>query len=78
MPHQDHPPWLLAHRRVLGDRIRERRMRCNLTQEQLAYRAGISRDTVHRIEAARNDAPISYFWRIARALDMPLADLVRE
>ncbi|NEC12085.1 helix-turn-helix transcriptional regulator [Streptomyces sp. SID8014] len=76
MPPQDHPAWLLAERRVLGDRIRERRMWRNLTQEKLAELAGISRDTVQRIERGTNDPRYSDLARIARALDTPLAERV--
>ncbi|MFD6380927.1 helix-turn-helix domain-containing protein [Streptomyces albidoflavus] len=76
MPPQDHPAWLLAERRALGDRIRERRMWQNLTQERLAQRAGISRDTVQRIERGTNDPRYSDLARIARALHTPLATLV--
>ncbi|MFF2009193.1 helix-turn-helix domain-containing protein [Streptomyces sp. NPDC058195] len=78
MPHHDHPTWLDDERRRLGDRIRTRRMWCNLTQEKLADRAGISRDTVQRIEHATNNPRLSDLLRIARALDTPLADLLRE
>ncbi|MGW1433384.1 helix-turn-helix domain-containing protein [Streptomyces sp. NPDC002431] len=78
MPHHDHPPWLDDERRRLGARIRERRMWCNLTQEGLAHLAGISRDTVQRIEHATNNPRLSDLLRIARALDTPLADLLRE
>ncbi|KUL59704.1 hypothetical protein ADL32_19245 [Streptomyces albidoflavus] len=76
MPPQDHPTWLLDERRALGDRIRERRMRQNLTQERLAERAGVSRDTVQRIERGTSDPRYSQLARIARALDTPLAKLV--
>ncbi|MFI0032028.1 helix-turn-helix domain-containing protein [Streptomyces albidoflavus] len=76
MPPQDHPTWLLDERRALGDRIRERRMWCNLTQERLAFAAGVSRDTVQRIERGTSDPRYSQLARIARALDTPLADLL--
>ncbi|MET9705384.1 helix-turn-helix transcriptional regulator [Streptomyces griseus] len=78
MPHHDHQSWLLDERRRLGDRIRERRMQCDLTQEGLAHEAEVSRDTVHRIERGLIDPRISYLWRIARVLGVPLSDLVRE
>ncbi|MGW2837288.1 helix-turn-helix domain-containing protein [Streptomyces sp. NPDC001493] len=77
MPSQDHPPWLLSERRLLGDRTREQRMRQNLTQEALAERAGISRDTVHRVERGTNDPRFSDLLRICRALEIRLSDLVR-
>ncbi|MEU2962995.1 helix-turn-helix domain-containing protein [Streptomyces albidoflavus] len=76
MPPQDHPTWLVDERRTLGDRIRERRMWRNLTQEKLAEAAGVSRDTVQRIERGTNDPRYSDLARIARALDTPLAELV--
>lgn len=53
-------------------------MRQNLTQEALAYRAGISRDTVQRVERASNNPRLTDLLRIARALETPLADLLGE
>ncbi|MEU8704223.1 helix-turn-helix transcriptional regulator [Streptomyces sp. NPDC048565] len=78
MPRQDHPPWLLNERRRLGVQIRERRMRQNFTQEELAERAGVSRDTVQRIERAANNPRLTDLLQIARALEVPLAELVRD
>ncbi|MFE9886896.1 helix-turn-helix domain-containing protein [Streptomyces scopuliridis] len=74
----DLPPWILDHRRTLGDRIRDLRVWRNLTQEQLASHTEISRDTIQRIEGGRSDARISHLWRIAAALDTTVAELVRE
>ncbi|MFI6728535.1 helix-turn-helix transcriptional regulator [Streptomyces sp. R-74717] len=74
----DLPPWILEHRRTLGDRIRDRRMHQNLTQEQLAHRAEISRDTIQRIEGAQNDARISHPRRIADTLDTTVGALLGE
>ncbi|MEW1892289.1 helix-turn-helix transcriptional regulator [Streptomyces sp. NPDC085659] len=53
-------------------------MWCNLSQEALAEDAGISRETVQRIERATNNPRLSDLLRIARALDVHLADLIRE
>ncbi|MEU5284105.1 helix-turn-helix transcriptional regulator [Streptomyces sp. NPDC020755] len=78
MPHHDHPPWVREERRRLGARIRERRMRQNLTQEELAHRAGVSRDTVQRIEYATNNPRLTDLLRVARALETKLADLLEE
>ncbi|WP_405718212.1 helix-turn-helix domain-containing protein [Streptomyces sp. NBC_00046] len=74
----DLPPWILDHRRTLGEHIRDRRMHQNLTQEQLAHLAEISRDTVQRIEGGHSDARISHLWRIAAALDTTVAELVQQ
>ncbi|MBX9392296.1 helix-turn-helix domain-containing protein [Streptomyces sp. TRM72054] len=69
--------WLNDHARVLGDRIRTERSRRKLTQEQLHLNAGISRDVLQRIEAGRHNPTFFTLLRIARVLDVPLADLVR-
>ncbi|MFJ8863598.1 helix-turn-helix domain-containing protein [Streptomyces sp. NPDC102451] len=76
MPHQDHSTWLLDERWRLGVHIQARRMRQNLTQEELAERAGVSRDTVQRIERAANNPRFTDLLRIARALDTRLAYLL--
>ncbi|NUP16582.1 MAG: helix-turn-helix transcriptional regulator [Streptomyces sp.] len=73
----DQPQWIPDALRTLGTRIRAQRLHRNLTQEQLAERAGIDRSTVQRIEGGLNDPRHSHLLRIARALDTPLADLVR-
>ena len=42
--------------RLLGDRFRDYRMRCNLTQKEVAERSGIGLTTIHKFEngTARN------------------------
>jgi transcriptional regulator with XRE-family HTH domain len=77
VPPADHPEWIPDARRTLGTRIRTRRLHKGLTQEQLAERAGIDRSTIQRIEGGLNDPRHSHLLRIANALDIPLADLVR-
>lgn len=67
---------LAARRRVIGDRIREERLRQNQTQEALYLAAGIARYTLQRAEAGA-DVQVSTLQRIAAALDIQLVDLVR-
>jgi transcriptional regulator with XRE-family HTH domain len=67
---------LAAWRRVIGDRIRDERLRQNQTQEALYLAAGIARYTLQRAEAGA-DVQVSTLQRIAQALDVPLSDLVR-
>lgn len=42
--------------RLLGERFRDYRMRCNLTQKEVAERSGIGLTTIHKFEngTARN------------------------
>lgn len=74
-PPPDH--WVLDQRRAVGAHIRAVRLHVNLTQEALAERAGMDRQAVNRIEQGHASAKLDNLIRIAYALDVPLADLVR-
>ncbi|MEU5608476.1 helix-turn-helix transcriptional regulator [Streptomyces sparsogenes] len=78
MPSAPPPDWVLARRRAVGDRIRELRTWRNLTQERLAERADMDRQAVNRIEQAHQAPGLDSLIRIAEALDVPLAELVRD
>lgn len=77
MHQSDDDEWLTERSRVIGDRIRMERNRLHYTQERLYLGAGISRDVLQRIEAGRHNPTLYTLLRIARVLDVPLADLVR-
>lgn len=63
----------------IGDRIRSLREYRDLTQEQLADRAGISVDTIRTLEQnRRQSARIDTLRRLARALDVQLERLVGQ
>jgi transcriptional regulator with XRE-family HTH domain len=72
----DDDAWLYEYSRVLGDRIRAERRRRRLSQERLHLDAGISRDVLQRIESGLHNPTYFTLLRIARALDVPLRDLV--
>ncbi|MEV4966640.1 helix-turn-helix transcriptional regulator [Streptomyces sp. NPDC024062] len=69
---------LLAYRRHVSDQLRDARSRANLTQQALAERAGVEKQTVSLIENGHSSPLLETVWRLARALDVPVADLVRE
>jgi transcriptional regulator with XRE-family HTH domain len=71
------PEWVLVRRRVIGDRIRAARFHSNLTQEKLAELAGMDRQAINRIEQGHQSPLVDNLIRIADALAVPLADLVR-
>ncbi|CAM5588164.1 helix-turn-helix domain-containing protein [Streptomyces purpurascens] len=77
MPLDPLPDWVLARRRVIGDRIREVRRRAGLSQVQLAERVGLDHKTIHRYETAQRAPSLTELLLIADALSVPLADLVR-
>ncbi|MFE0875332.1 helix-turn-helix domain-containing protein [Streptomyces smyrnaeus] len=68
----------LTVRRRVGARIRDARLWANLTQEALAERVGLDRRTVYRIELGIISARLDWLVDIADAIDVPLADLVRD
>ena len=71
------PDWILARRRVIGDRIREARRSAGLSQVQLGERVGLDHKTVHRYETAQRAPTITELLLIADAQRVPLAELVR-
>lgn len=74
----DDDTWLLAERRAIGDRIRVRRIRLDLTQEQVFLAARIARSSYQQIEAGASDARVATLMKIARVLGVHVTDLLRE
>lgn len=80
MPPTDPTPdaWVLQRRRAIGGHIRDTRMRRDLTQERLGEACGLDRKTINRIEMGHAAPLLDHLLLIARALNTPLADLVRD
>ncbi|MET9517054.1 helix-turn-helix transcriptional regulator [Streptomyces sp. NPDC002994] len=79
MPRSVPPPdWVIARRRAIGDRIRAARLHANLTQQSVAERIGMDRAAYNRVEQGHSAALIDTLIRIADAIGVPLADLVRQ
>lgn len=71
------PPRRLLVVRPLGDHVRSLREERDLTQEQLAERAGISYKYLGRIELAQVSAGAEVLIRVARALGVPAGELFK-
>ena len=54
----------------MGKRIQERRKTLRLTQEELAERADITKQTVSRIENGQRDIGARNLFKVAKALDI--------
>lgn len=79
MPRSVPPPdWVITRRRAIGDNIRAARTTAKLTQQQVAERIDMDRATYNRVEQGHSAFLIDSLIRIADALGVPLADLVRE
>jgi transcriptional regulator with XRE-family HTH domain len=64
--------------RLLGARIARLRKRADLTQEELAERAGIGASYVARIETGSRHCTLDVLGAIADALGLPLHRLVAD
>lgn len=77
MPADPQPDWVLTRRRAIGDRIRTAREAAKLSQEKLGELTDADRKTINRIEHATSDPPLGLLIRIADAIGVDLADLMR-
>ena len=67
----------MAPAKRLAMRVKEERERRGWTQEQLAEKAGISRGFLARLETARHDPKLSTLEKIAKALKIDIAKLLK-
>lgn len=68
---------VLTRRREVGEQIRWVRERHNLTQLEVCGRSGVDVATYSRIEQGHSSPKLDTLIRIADAIGVPLADLVR-
>ena len=61
----------------MGTTLKKLRARKKLSQASLAARAGFSREYVNKIEAGRYDPPLSTLNSLAKALGVPVTELLR-
>lgn len=61
-----------------GNKVREERTKRNLSQEELAFKAGIHRTYVGMIERAEKNITLSNIAKIADALNLKICDLFDE
>ena len=57
-------------------RLRTLRLKKNLTQAALAKKVGVTRGYLARLEMGRHDPPLSRLRTLAKALGVPLAELL--
>ena len=65
-----------SEKRSLGYRIRQLREDKNVSQRQLALMTGTSRSYLWKLEGGKADVGIDVLYRIARALDVKVRDLI--
>jgi len=62
---------------LLGERIKETRKSKGLSQEELAHKAGYYRTYVGHIETAKYSPSTHTIWRLAKAMDIDLGELLK-
>ncbi|MFD4791746.1 helix-turn-helix domain-containing protein [Streptomyces sp. NPDC058459] len=72
----DEDVWLRDERARVGRRIREVRVQRRLTQEQVFLAAPLSRTYFQKLEAGTENPTLETLLRIARAIGVPLSDLL--
>lgn len=61
-----------------GKRVREERTKNNLSQEELASKAGVHRTYIGMIERAEKNITLENIEKIAKALNLKLSDLFED
>jgi transcriptional regulator with XRE-family HTH domain len=63
---------------ILGETIRDQRIKMDLSQENLAEKANLTRNYIGQIERAEKRIHLETLARIAKALKVRVRDLVAE
>jgi transcriptional regulator with XRE-family HTH domain len=62
--------------RQLGMRLKVTRTKRRMSQAALAAKAGITREYVNKLEAGRYDPTVGVLQRLAKALGVPVTELL--
>jgi len=68
------PPGIVAG--MLGDELKKARLKAELTQEQVAARARISREYVSQMERNRQSPTVVMLLRVCRILGTPASQII--
>jgi transcriptional regulator with XRE-family HTH domain len=63
---------------MMGEELRKARERAGLTQEQLSFRAGVSRPYVSQLERNLKSPTVATLFLICDALEVSAADVVKR
>lgn len=64
------------HLKLLGNKIRQARLKGNLTQRELAYRVGQEYQNISRLERGLQNASVLLLPDIANVLNVKVRDLI--
>ena len=69
---------MVLFRRLLGDVLRDRRMRRGMTLREVSAAARVSLGYISEIERGQKEASSELLASLCTALDVPLSDVLRE
>lgn len=72
---RDEPRSISAIDRIIGERIRARRLQIGMSQERLAEAIGVTFQQIQKYEKGVNRIAASRLFDVAAAIDMPIARL---
>lgn len=61
---------------MLGEEIRKARLQAHLTQEELAFRAGVSRQYVSLLELGQKSPTVDVLIRLCKAMGASAGEIV--
>jgi len=65
-------------RKIFSDNVRKYRIKQNLSQEELAEKAGVHRTYIGSVERGERNITINVMEKICIALEMSIIDLFKE
>lgn len=74
---EDTQPETVAVRKSLGDTIKAHRTRCNMTQELVAERLGVTRQAVSKWESGASDPSTTNLLALAKLFEVSPEELLR-
>jgi len=72
------PKLIFEHRKILGDAIRSRRKKAELTQEKLAELVNLNPKYLGEVERGEKIISFEALLRVAKVLGVRIRDLVSE
>ena len=60
----------------IGQSVRYIRMKKSISQEELAFRAGLNMNSISTLERGLNNVKIKTLYRIAEALDVKIEEIL--
>jgi transcriptional regulator with XRE-family HTH domain len=61
---------------MLGEELRKARMAAGMTQEQLAFAAGVDRTYISQLENNKRSPTLQFLFRLCDAINVPPAVIV--